>query len=521
MGYKEEALDLLGITAWHKAGYKGKGIQIVSDELVIAKGNEYVIAPLGYHTKLGHGDSVLNHIRMVAPEATLISFPFSGIFKSNTYDCKCAEYIKENHCHIFTTSYLSGAINTGKEKAIQDCINAGCIFFAAAGNKSSTIHGEARSEKYYAIGGVKPYSTNGKYNWDKITKVPYSGTGKELDFVTLAEILGNSGTSFCSPVIAGMCALVQQFFTEKIGRRLTRTEMEHFMKANCIDLDAEGFDKNTGYGLFVLPDPDTIKISDYISEIHEGIDYSGFPQVGGDNMEIQEMLLTPSIYTRPLTKITPTAIAWHYVGNPNTSAIANRNYFENLSKNHTNKASSHYIIGLEGEILHLIPDDEMSFCTNEANSYTISVECCHPDETGKFNDKTYKSMVWLGRYLMAKHGITKNIRHYDVTKKCCPKWFVDNPKEWEKFKKELEAVEVRYKTVEEMPEWARQPIQELIDMGALSGRGGSAGLDLSDDMVRMLIIAKKIYETPTSKCKACGIEQYTAQHTCENGVCNL
>ena len=127
---------------------------------------------------------------------------------------------------------------------------------------------------------------------------------------------------------------------------------------------------------------------------------------------------------------------------------------------------------------------------------------------------------------MNKHGITKNIRHYDVSRKCCPKWFVDNPKEWEKFKKELEAVEVRYKTVEEMPEWARQPIQELIDMGALSGRGGSAGLDLSDDMVRSAIVCKKmmekmIYETPTNKCKACGIEQYTAQHTCENGVCNL
>lgn len=511
MAYKEEALEFLGITAWHKAGYKGKGIQIVSDELVVKKGNEDVIAPKGYHAKSGHGDDVLRHIRMVAPESTLVSFPFSGTFKTDTYECKCAEYIKENHCHIFTTSNLSGEINVGKEKAMQECIDAGCIFFAAAGNKSSEIHGEARSEKFYAIGGVKPVYEKNRYNWNKIQRVSYSGTGKELDFVTLAEILFSNGTSFCSPVIAGMCALAQEFFTEKIGRPLTRAEMERFMKANCIDLEVEGFDKNTGYGLFVLPDPDTIKISDYVTDINVGdltggIDYSGFPQIGDDNM-IQEMLLTPSIYTRPLTKLKPTAIAWHYVGNPNTSALANRNYFENLSKTHTTKASSHYIIGLDGEILHLIPDDEQSFCTNEANSYAISVECCHPDETGKFNDKTYKSMVWLGRYLMNRYGITKNIRHYDVTKKCCPKWFVDNPNEWEKFKKELEAVEVRYKTVEEMPEWARQPIQELIDIGALSGRGGEAGLDLSDDMVRMLIIAKKIYETPATKCK--------------DGVCNL
>ena len=113
-------------------------------------------------------------------------------------------------------------------------------------------------------------------------------------------------------------------------------------------------------------------------------------------MEIQQMLLTPSKYNRPQIKINPTAIAWHYVGNPNTSAIANRNYFENLKDTHETKASSHFIIGLEGETLQLIPEDEISFCTNQANSYTISVECCHPDNTGKFTEETYRSMVWLG-----------------------------------------------------------------------------------------------------------------------------
>ena len=46
-------------------------------------------------------------------------------------------------------------------------------------------------------------------------------------------------------------------------------------------------------------------------------------------MEIRQMLLTPSKYTRPQTKKT-TAIAWHWVGNPNTSALANRNYKEKI-----------------------------------------------------------------------------------------------------------------------------------------------------------------------------------------------
>ena len=52
----------------------------------------------------------------------------------------------------------------------------------------------------------------------------------------------------------------------------------------------------------------------------------------------------------------------------------------------------------------------------------------------------------------------------------------------------------RYKTVEEMPEYAQQPIQDLIDRGILVGKGGELGLDLTEDMIRVLILAKKIFE---------------------------
>ena len=31
MGYKEEALEFLGITRWHELGYKGKGIKYVNE----------------------------------------------------------------------------------------------------------------------------------------------------------------------------------------------------------------------------------------------------------------------------------------------------------------------------------------------------------------------------------------------------------------------------------------------------------------------------------------------------------
>ncbi len=141
-----------------------------------------------------------------------------------------------------------------------------------------------------------------------------------------------------------------------------------------------------------------------------------------------------------------TAIAVHYIGNPGTSANANRNYFQN----NICDVSSNYIIGLNGEIICCIPPDEVSWCTCQANAYSPSIECCHPDSTGKLNSKTYNSLVELCAYLCKKYKLdeTDLIRHYDVTGKVCPKGFVPKSKggsddnsntAWKKFKADVKA----------------------------------------------------------------------------------
>lgn len=164
-------------------------------------------------------------------------------------------------------------------------------------------------------------------------------------------------------------------------------------------------------------------------------------------MNISKQYLTISNYNRPGTKRKSTiAVACHYIGNPGTSAQRNREYFESLKTvgpikeakgEKATKASAHYIIGLEGEIIQMIPEDEISWCTNSANSYTISIEACHPDATGKFTDETYMSYVELCADICKRWGLDPEhgglIRHYDVTKKVCPKWFVDNMANWERF----------------------------------------------------------------------------------------
>ena len=124
-------------------------------------------------------------------------------------------------------------------------------------------------------------------------------------------------------------------------------------------------------------------------------------------------------------------IVIHYVGNPGTTARQNRGWYENPESS----VSSHFIVGLEGEIIQCLPLDEKSSATNWRNSDTISIEVCHPDDTGKFNDAAYASLVKLIVWLLENSGLDEShvIRHYDVTGKECPRYFVQHEDAWEQF----------------------------------------------------------------------------------------
>ena len=180
------------------------------------------------------------------------------------------------------------------------------------------------------------------------------------------------------------------------------------------------------------------------SEISSGDDSSGGPEQwqkeGAPYIDVE--LLTPNEYSRPQIPIeSVNYIAIHYTANPGATAIANRNYFENLANTHDTKVSSHFVVGLDGEVVQCIPTSEMSYATNSRNVDTISIECCHPDETGKFNDSTYDSVVKLTAWLCVQFGLTSEnvIRHYDVTGKDCPKYYVENPDSWLQMKADIAA----------------------------------------------------------------------------------
>lgn len=158
--------------------------------------------------------------------------------------------------------------------------------------------------------------------------------------------------------------------------------------------------------------------------------------------ELDVELLSINKYSRPGTALKEVnAIVIHYTANPGSTAMQNRNYFEGLKDSHETMVSSHFVVGLDGEIVQCIPTSEVSYASNDRNEDTIAIECCHMGEDGKFEPATYDSLVELTAFLLGKFDLTTEdlIRHYDVTGKKCPLYYVEHEDEWEQFKKDVDA----------------------------------------------------------------------------------
>ena len=153
---------------------------------------------------------------------------------------------------------------------------------------------------------------------------------------------------------------------------------------------------------------------------------------------VEQDLLPVNEWSRPgvpLEEIDGVVI--HYVGNPGTAARANRNYFASLADGQEGTyASSHFVVGLEGEVIQCVPLTEIAYASNARNADTVAVEVCHPDETGQFSDVTYWRTVELTAWLCHTFRLDPMedvIRHYDVTGKLCPLYYVEHPEAWEDF----------------------------------------------------------------------------------------
>ena len=122
---------------------------------------------------------------------------------------------------------------------------------------------------------------------------------------------------------------------------------------------------------------------------------------------------------------------------------ATRNYFDGLADQDAQKegvsSSSHFVVGLDGEVIQCIPIDEVAYANAPRNDDTLSIEVCHPDDTGKFNDASYESVVkltaWLCKQLKLKSSDV--VRHYDINGKQCPKYYVEDKEAWKQLREDV------------------------------------------------------------------------------------
>ena len=184
-------------------------------------------------------------------------------------------------------------------------------------------------------------------------------------------------------------------------------------------------------------------------------------------------------------------IVVHYTANRKDTAKNNAEYF----KNNIVGASAHFFVD-ENEIWQSVPDNYEAWsvggknnggkyygkCTN---NNSISVELC--DSVDFVPKATADLARQLIKNLMKKYNVpvSRVIRHYDVTGKICPKPLIDN-EAWENFKGGL--VEVRYKTIKDIPDWGKATIEKLISEGKIADGNN---LDLSKDMLRVLVIMNR------------------------------
>ena len=132
-------------------------------------------------------------------------------------------------------------------------------------------------------------------------------------------------------------------------------------------------------------------------------------------------------YSRPGTPLREiSGVVVHYVGNPGSSAANNRSFFANLALTHETYASAHFLVGLEGEILQCVPLTEIAYCSNTANDYTVSIEGLE------------QLVAWLCETFSLDPDADV-IRHYDVTGKICPKYYVENEDAWLAFREDVSA----------------------------------------------------------------------------------
>jgi hypothetical protein len=279
-GYKpleanREYLDYTGVTAWHRAGYRGRTVKAASGEMFsLEAAAEYGLkayAPVeGYEGGAGHGFQTAMAFWQAAPDAELYMLPSVSNYtrgkgwRHGLID-EALPVIKAEGISLMFASRTGTTDKYAMDAALSEL--PGFSYFMSAGNDGGEGYNQFLAcENIYGVGA---YSLAG----GKPAPESYSSVTEHVDFAAPAGIripkygtLSTEafyGTSCTCPFLCGMAALVQQLFIEKTGRALGRSKLYQFLRDNSVDFGAVGKDSVSGWGAVILPPPDEVDIKRY------------------------------------------------------------------------------------------------------------------------------------------------------------------------------------------------------------------------------------------------------------------
>lgn len=198
-------------------------------------------------------------------------------------------------------------------------------------------------------------------------------------------------------------------------------------------------------------------------------------------------------------------IVIHFTANDGDHDESNANYF----KNNVVKASAHYFVDDDSVTLS-VPELSVAWAVGGTkwkdcattgggtmygkitNANSISIEMCDTVRNGTIlaTNKTMANTAALVKSLMKKYNVDIDhvYRHFDVNGKHCPAYFM-NQSVWEGFKARLKESDTMpvYKTLNDIPSWAKETVEKLIAHGSLKG-DANGELNLDHNMLRMLVI---------------------------------
>lgn len=166
-------------------------------------------------------------------------------------------------------------------------------------------------------------------------------------------------------------------------------------------------------------------------------------------------------------------IVMHYTANDGDSGLSNARYFQ---RKLTPPVSAHYFVDDWG-VTQTVPDEYVAYHCGAAayrhpkcrNVNSIGVELCDTRRDGTVGptEQTLENAAELVRELMERYDVPPErvIRHFDVTGKNCPAYWVREPEGFAAFKKRVtEGAEMVEKS-EIILDGRRVPVKRILKNG--------------------------------------------------------